>query len=163
MAAFALGQLLGCAPQPAPGPTPTPSFASEEEAFAAAEEVYRAYNDAGNARRGEANADPQQFLTGAALEGDIDTQNILQSRSLFPVGAAAIDSIRGEASDLASNVATITMVVCLDVSAVSLLNDAGVDVTPSERGDMVAQEVILMGDTRSLLISDASTMDDYPC
>jgi len=162
MIATALGQLLGCAP--APVPTPTPAFASEEEAFAAAEEVYRAYNDAGNARRGgEANADPQQFLTGAALEGDIDTQNMLQSHSLFPVGAAAIDSIRGEASDLAANVATITMVVCLDVSAVSLLNDAGVDVTPSERGDMVAQEVILMGDTRSLLISDASPMDDYPC
>lgn len=162
--AIALGQLLGCAPAPTRVPTPTPAFASEEEAFAAAEEVYRAYNDAGNARRaGEEKADPQQFLTGAALEGDIDTQNMLLSRSLFAVGAATIESIRGKASELKANVATIKMVVCMDVSGVSLLNEAGVDVTPSERGDVVAQKVIFVGDMESLLISDASTMDDNPC
>ena len=38
-----------CTPEPAPTPTPT-GFASEDEAFRAAEETYRAYVDALNAR-----------------------------------------------------------------------------------------------------------------
>ncbi len=37
-----------CTPEPAPTPTPT-GFASEDEAFRAAEETYRAYVDALNA------------------------------------------------------------------------------------------------------------------
>ncbi len=37
----------GCQPDPAPSPT-GPAFATEEEAFAAAEETYRAYVDALN-------------------------------------------------------------------------------------------------------------------
>src|SRR5690606_38234156 len=41
--------LVGCSPEPDPTPTPTAAFASEEEAFAAAEETYRAYIDAFNA------------------------------------------------------------------------------------------------------------------
>ncbi len=40
--------LSACAPTPTPSPTPTAAFASEEEAFAAAEEVYRAYIAASN-------------------------------------------------------------------------------------------------------------------
>lgn len=53
MASIAAGMLIGlvaCAPVPEaePSSTPTPVFASEEEAFAAAEEVYRAYVDALN-------------------------------------------------------------------------------------------------------------------
>lgn len=44
----ALGLLSGCAPQPEPEPTPTAVFASEEEAFKAAEETYRAYSSALN-------------------------------------------------------------------------------------------------------------------
>ncbi len=40
--------VAGCAPDPAPAPTTAVSFSSEEEAFAAAEETYRAYVDALN-------------------------------------------------------------------------------------------------------------------
>ncbi|MCB8044373.1 hypothetical protein JM654_09380 [Microbacterium oxydans] len=35
--------LAGCTPSPAPTPTPTAVFASEEEAFAAAEETFTEY------------------------------------------------------------------------------------------------------------------------
>ncbi|MET0860918.1 MAG: hypothetical protein ABW091_07810, partial [Microbacterium sp.] len=44
---LASAALSGCTPQPAPTPTPT-GFATEDEAFAAAEETYRAYVDALN-------------------------------------------------------------------------------------------------------------------
>ncbi|HOQ22628.1 MAG TPA: hypothetical protein PLN62_09415, partial [Microbacterium sp.] len=47
-ALLALALVTGCAPEPAPTPTPT-GFASDDEAFAAAEATYRAYVDALNA------------------------------------------------------------------------------------------------------------------
>ena len=51
LAAFAVvGALVGCAPSSEPTPTPT-GFASEAEAFEAAEATYRAYVDATNAQR----------------------------------------------------------------------------------------------------------------
>ncbi|MCI1019466.1 hypothetical protein HWD99_12595 [Microbacterium sp. C5A9] len=164
MVAIALSSLLGCAPEPAPVPTPTPAFASEEEAFAAAEEVYRAYNDALNERRaGDPDADPQRFLTGGALEVDIDTQNTLVSNGLSAVGTATIDSLMLESSEFYSNAVTIRLTVCTDVSALSLLDRAGANVTPAERGNTVALAVVLIGNGESLLISDALPMDDDPC
>ena len=45
--ALALGMTTACQPEPAPSPS-APVFANEEEAFAAAEETYRAYVDALN-------------------------------------------------------------------------------------------------------------------
>ena len=45
--ALALGMTTACQPEPAPSPS-GPVFANEEEAFAAAEETYRAYVDALN-------------------------------------------------------------------------------------------------------------------
>lgn len=156
--------LAGCVPDPEPSPTPTAAFATEEEAFAAAEEVYRAYNDAGNARRaGSPDADPQQFLAGAALESDIDTQNMLVADGLSAAGVATIISLKGKASDLAANASTVVMTVCTDVSALVILDGAGADVTPADRGDMVALEVVLLGDRESLLISDASPISGNPC
>ena len=67
----ALTGCLGSAPDPTP--TPTAVFTSEEEAFAAAEETYRAYIDAVNARRADPRSepDPQSFLIGEAQEADI--------------------------------------------------------------------------------------------
>lgn len=163
MIAIALSQLLGCAPEPAPVATPTPAFASEEEAFAAAEEVYRAYNDAANKRRaGDPDADPQRFLTGGALEVDIDTQNTLVSNGLSAVGTATIDSLQRESIEFSANAVTVRLTVCTDVSALSLLDGAGANVTPAERGNTVALAVDLVGDGESLLISDALPMDD-PC
>lgn len=164
MIATALGQLLGCAPGPTPVPTPTPAFASEAEAFAAAEEVYRAYNDALNERReGAQGADPQRFLTGIALESDVDTQNLLSSSQLHATGAAILESFTGETVDISGNVATMTGVVCIDVSAVALLDNSGADVTPPDRDDKVAQRVRFLGTVLSLLISEESTAEGSTC
>lgn len=50
LAVLALGvsALSACAPAPEPTPTPSPAFASEEEAFAAAEATFAEYVDALN-------------------------------------------------------------------------------------------------------------------
>lgn len=162
--AVALIWTVGCAPEPAPTPTPTPAFASEEEAFAAAEEVYRAYNDAGNARRaGKDHLDPQHHLTGTALEGDIEAQNLLDSHGLRVVGDAEVISFTGESMEANGPEISIVGLVCLDVSSVTLLSDAGQDVTPIERGDVVAQRVSFLGSGESLLISDESSAESNEC
>ena len=82
-ALLALALVTGCAPEPAPTPTPT-GFASDDEAFAAAEATYRAYVDALNAvdlsdpatfepvyanLSGQALADEKKSLTTMSAEG----------------------------------------------------------------------------------------------
>ncbi|KQR36982.1 hypothetical protein ASF80_14270 [Microbacterium sp. Leaf159] len=162
----ALGCLTACAPTPVPTATPTAAFASEEEAYAAAEEVYRAYNDAVNARSngtGGADADPQQYLTGLALEGDIDTQNLLASGDLHVSGDAAILKFAGETADLDGDTPTMTGIVCIDVSDVSLIDRSGADVTPLGREDKIAQRVVFLGAEDSLRISNESAVDGPTC
>ena len=157
-------QLVGCAPEPAPAPSPTPAFASEDEAFAAAEEVYRAYNDAVNSRSIEIEgANPQQYLTGLALEGDIDAQNLLSSSDLRVSGTAFIETFVGESANLEGGHVTMTGVVCLDVSAVSLVDKSGADVTPPDRGETITQRVYFVGAADSVLISNETVVDGPTC
>ncbi|WP_091225950.1 hypothetical protein [Microbacterium sp. 3J1] len=139
-------------------------FASEEEAFAAAEEVYRAYNDALNARfRDETYPDPQTFLTGLALEGDIDGQNQLRDWGLQSAGQTAISSFKGIDFHADHAEAVLIGYVCIDVSRFRVLNAAGEDVTPPERGDVVAQSVTFVGTPRTLLISNEESAEESQC
>ena len=81
--ALALGMTTACQPEPAPSPS-GPVFANEEEAFAAAEETYRAYVDALNQvdlsdpetfeavyawTTGEANASERKTLSQMHADG----------------------------------------------------------------------------------------------
>lgn len=154
----------GCSPGPSPAPTPTPAFADEADAFAAAEKVYRAYNDALNARRqGDVTADPQQYLTGAALEGFINSQNTLETLKLRVEGDAAVKTFSGRSAELSSDDAKVVGLVCIDVSAVALLDEAGTNVTPPERGDIVAQLVTFVDNKGSLGISYESQEEAGGC
>lgn len=158
--------LVGCGTGSAPEPTPTlaAAFASEEEAFAAAEEVYRAYNEALNARQVDpASADPQRYLTSAALEGYIAGENSLDSLGLRIVGDASVTSFAGRSADLSPEHARLTALVCIDVSAVMVFDAANVNVTPIERGDVIAQSITFVGTRQSLLISDESSAETTTC
>lgn len=162
--AITLGQLLGCAPAPAPVPTPTPAFASEEEAFAAAEEVYRAYFDALSARvRGASEPDPQEFLASLALENDIDAQRSLREWGLRASGEATIMSFRGTEADVSKPTAVVGGIVCIDVSRFRVLDAGGVDVTPPDRGAVVAQLLEFAGDGDHLLITHEDSADEELC
>ena len=165
-AAVVVGTLVGCGTGPAPEPVPTPTaaFASEEEAFAAAEEVYRAYNEALNARQSDqAAGDPQRFLTSAALETYIDGENTLDSFGLRIAGDASVTSFTGRSAELSSDSARLTALVCIDVSEVTVFDAANIDVTPVERGDMIAQSLTFVGTSQSLLISDESPAETTTC
>lgn len=154
----------GCSPGPSPDPTPTSAFADQADAFAAAEQVYREYNDALNARRqGDATADPQQYLTGTALEGDIDAVNSLVEWGLEATGGGGVTSFQGIESRSDGPVATVIGLVCVDVSQVRVVNVSGDDVTPSDRGDVVAQQVTFTGAPDRLFISDEASAEETSC
>lgn len=156
--------LTGCSPAPEPTPTPTAAFTSEEEAFAAAEETYRAYNDAGNARRaGDGSPDPQDFLVGAALEGDIDAGNALKEKGLTVTGDVRVESFNGTKATLSGDTAKVVAVVCLDATNARVIDAAGRDVTPLEREPTVAQEVTFMEINGVLRISDESSAEVGRC
>ncbi|MFJ4225341.1 hypothetical protein [Microbacterium sp. NPDC089695] len=165
LAALAVvGTLAGCAASPAPTPTPTPAFASDEEAFAAAEEVYRAYNDAGNARNaGEPEPNPQDFLVGNALEGDIEGVRLLEEGQLTVDGEVKVDSVALEEAPVRSQQTKVVVLVCLDVSQVRLMDANGNDVTPRGRADVVAQEVTFTSDGDDLRISSEASADVSQC
>lgn len=155
--ALAAAALSACTPTPEPTPTPTAAFASEEEAFAAAEEVYRAYNDAVNAQRESTeDGDPQDYLTALALQSDIDATRILEENDVHIEGHGEIDEFEGTASALASTPATVSAQVCLDVSATRVVDGQGKDRTPDDRQDTVSLDVEFISTEQSLLISSST-------
>ncbi len=129
---LALAALTACTPDPTPTPSPT-GFASDEEAFAAAEDTYRAYIDALNARREDeaSNPSPDSYLTGAALTAAIETDAEFRETGVRLVGATDIANVRK--IDATQDSASIG--VCLDASNTRVMDASGTDITPPERED----------------------------
>lgn len=158
-----LSTLSGCAPEASPTPAPTAAFASEAEAFAAAEEVYRAYIEAGNARRnGDAAANPQDYLVGTALKDAIDGQNYLRERGIRLAGQIGVASFTGETAPQPDS-PIVSAFVCVDISASRALDASGNDVTPPERPLIVAQQVTFIHDGAELRISKETEGDATSC
>ncbi|MFF7291861.1 hypothetical protein ACFY9N_04935 [Microbacterium sp. NPDC008134] len=156
--------LSGCAPAAEPSPTPTPAFASEEEAFAAAEEVYRAYNEAVNAeRRGDEEADPRGFLIGFALEGDTDARRVLASEGIVISGDGEITEFTPLQAEFEAGVVSVQVLVCLDVSGTAVLDENGVDVTPSNRQSKVPLLVTLDESDHQLMVSESTADGGQTC
>lgn len=162
--ALAAVAVAGCTPQPKPTPSPEAVFASDEEAFAAAEDVYRAYNEAGNSRiSGRTVPDPQDYLTGAALEADILGQNVLADQGLHLVGESTVRSFKGEDVSISGTTTTISAVVCLDVSHTRVLDESEEDVTPDTRPDVVGQLVGFATRSGQLMIASEASAKDGSC
>lgn len=162
--ALAAMALSACTPTPEPIPQPTAAFASEQEAFAAAEEVYRAYNDAVNSRiAGAEGPNPQDFLTAVALESDIDTANLFLEKDIHLEGEGLVASFRGESAALESVPQSVTATTCLDATATRVVSGTGEDVTPTSRPDVSALEVtfVVIGD--QVRISDSVLAEDQSC
>jgi hypothetical protein len=164
LALLTLAVLSGCSATPDPDPTPTPAFASEEEAFAAAEELYLEYSEAVNARiAGKAEPNPQDFLIGHALEADIDAGRYFEEHGLQISGTSAVRSFTGVRVEGAGRDVTITVIVCLDASGIRAIDAHGVDVTPADRGDTVAQMVEFVGTRTELWIADEKSESADQC
>src|SRR4051812_38415982 len=118
---LAASMASGCSASRAPA-EPTPTFSTEEEAFAAAEETYRAYVDALNTRRDNPSSEPEpeSFLTGQALEVHFDPQQQLALAGLSISGPTAIGRL--EPHSVSPDLSTVVVSVCLDSSQTQVLN-----------------------------------------
>lgn len=164
MVAFATGALVGCTPRSAPTPTPTAVFATEKEAFAAAEDAYMAYNEAVNARRqGDTAADPQKYLTGAALESGLGADRYLAERGLHVVGSGRVISFEGDSTGKRKDTASIDANACLDVSETRVLDDYGTEVTPSDRPIRLLLALTFVSSADTYLISNSSLIEGAEC
>jgi hypothetical protein len=142
-AAVLVAALTACAPAAGPTPSPTPTwFASEKEAFAAAEETYRAYIDETNsALTAESEADPSRFLSGQALTDEQAAQDALADSNRKLVGALQIKSFQAESWTRDQ----VQAFVCVQLDGMRVQTLDGKDVTPASRSTTNLLELRLTG------------------
>jgi hypothetical protein len=140
--AVVLGMTTGCQPEPTPSPS-GPVFANEEEAFAAAEETYRAYVDALNQVD---LSDPETFeavyawTTGEANANERKTLTQMHADNWHVSGTTAISGFHGKTAEL-GNPAAVVAIVCSDVTKVSVVDEDGQSMVSDERPDVYALSV----------------------
>ena len=154
--------LAGCGtPEPAE-PTPTPAFSSEAEAFAAAEETYRAYVEAENARRAEPDApDPQVYLTGPALESDIDSKRRFDELGVQLAGPSEVTRFEPQSSS--EDLTRVSAVICLDSTNARVVNQTGTDVTPEDRDATLMLVIGFKLVDGAFLIRDSDIAENESC
>jgi len=141
--ALALGMTTACQPDPAPSAS-GPIFANEEEAFAAAEETYRAYVDALNQVD---LSDPETFeavyawTTGDFNAGERTTLSKMHAEAWTVSGESEITRIDHLVAG--ESFMDVMLGSCVDVSSVVLLDAEGVSKVAPDRPDMQMTEVDL--------------------
>jgi hypothetical protein len=154
--------ISACAP-PLPEPTPSATvsgFASEEEAFRAAEATYRAYIDALNEVDLDPTSeiDPLRYLAGPALAAERSGRATFDELGVHLRGPMKVVSVSRGTSDLV----TARLTVCVDVARARLLDDSGKDVTPRERGVLVGLDITVEWRPTQPVIID-STANETSC
>ena len=166
--AVVLGTATACQPEPAPSPS-TGAFATQAEAFAAAEETYRAYVDALNQVD---LSDPETFeAVYAWTTGDANAE----ARRSFSEMHADRLSVSGESVPTivrprvwgAGEDSEIQVAVCLDVSRVTLTNEIGESVVSEDRPDVQSMLVTMtdsnVTDTRWIISEFAGREGEPSC
>lgn len=149
--------LTSCAPSPgAESDEPTPMFASDEEAFAAAEVTYQAYLDAVNRGRDGGSGDPQSFLIASALEAEISGARQLTTAGITVRGPSHIQSFAGLTYVTGVGGEVVTAELCLDGSNTVVLDAQGSDVTPIHRQSISPVDVSFLVSGEELLINQSS-------
>ncbi|WP_294181477.1 hypothetical protein [uncultured Schumannella sp.] len=160
--------LAACAPDPAPitlppQPTSTPLFASDEEALAAAEEVYSSYVRASNllAQSGWLDYSDLAEVTTPELMAEIRSYSDGQSET----GSRQVGDTQSFVHSLQSfrqngDTAVVTVYVCIDLSDARLISAEGLDITPDGRVDMLPSVVELVAtEDQSLRVNEDDKWD----
>ena len=157
----------GCSASPAPA-EPAPAFTTEEEAFAAAEETYRAYVDALNQVD---LSDPETFeavyawTTGEANANERTTLSQMHADGWLVAGSTAIDGFRGTNAELSDPI-VISAVVCSDVSDVTVVDSDGQSVVSEQRPEVYALSVEFVesdATNTGLAITASNAVEDAAC
>ncbi|WP_243225988.1 hypothetical protein [Microbacterium sp. CIAB417] len=161
---LAAGSLAACAPEPEPTPTPTAAFSSEEEAFAAAEEVYRAYLDAFNQVDLQDPATFEalnQYTTGQYQADEREQLSEMHAEGYTRTGAIELLTFSGHSLEESEIVARS----CEDVTNLSILDSQGQSIVAADRPDQYALDITftISGKDDSVRITNSEAVEDSSC
>ncbi|MDX2375424.1 hypothetical protein M4I32_01235 [Microbacterium sp. LRZ72] len=146
--------LAACAPETsaAPSPAPSVSFATDAEAFAAAEATYRAYVDALNQVD---LSDPETFeAVYAWTTGDANANAREYLSALHASGSSVSgDSVVATFDAVSENESAVVGNACLDVRDVQLRDADGDAIVSPSRPDVQSFQVSFIPGSDGLLIS----------
>ncbi|WP_157509752.1 hypothetical protein [Leifsonia sp. Root4] len=163
LGALVVASLAGCAASPVPAPTApatpdaaAPLFASDEEALAAAEEAYGAYQAAFDSVSASGGAEVDALETvasGVALERARSSAADLLAAGARGIGDTSFSIHKVQSMEYASPAETrIALYVCDDVSGADLLDAKGDSLVLPDRPTLVPFEIVLAATERGLLI-----------
>lgn len=135
--ALATATLSACGPATVPEPTPTAAFASEEEAFAAAEETYRAYTDALidiDLDDPDSLETLYAWLAEDAESTARETFSTLAADDFTVSGVTAFQDFNGMSAD--PSIGDVSATVCLNVTDVDVLDSSGRSIVSEDRPDL---------------------------
>ena len=162
---LAAGAISGCSPQPEP--EDPPQFASEEEAFAAAEETYRAYVDALNQvdlSDPETFEDVYAWTTAEANANERKTLSKMHADGWIVTGETAVEDFVGKSASL--DPIEVVGTVCSNVSDIEVTDSAGASVVPDTRPDVYTLEVVFAESNTTptgLAITSSNAVEDAGC
>ena len=163
--------LAACTPADPPASTPTPTaiFASEDEALAAATDVYQQYNAAFDEALSKGGADMTGLRSLATDEHftELDKPGTIDENGWHTEGASSFEvkSVAWYRPD--SGQPQIALNVCRNLASVRVVDSRGIDVTPQdwpEAVPLVVSFVPANGDSPSLVVSKVdSWLEPDPC
>ncbi len=143
LGAFVVASVAGCAASPVPAPTPSPTpdaaaplFASDEEALAAAEDAYAAYQDMSNQIARDGGVDVERMaplVTAEFFPVAVEGFEEFRDRGWQGSGGVRFDTTSLQQLEQNGSQASAMIYICVDAGEARLLNEAGVDVTPNGR------------------------------
>ncbi|MEO7290459.1 MAG: hypothetical protein ABIW81_04100 [Terrimesophilobacter sp.] len=142
--------LAGCTPTPPsvtpePVPSSTPVFASDEDALAAATAAYAKYLEVSDQITADGGKSPDRiakFVTSNQLVHELDGFKQWSEPDDSSVGSSQFDTVSLQRyDDIAGGKSVVVVYLCVDVSAVRIMNAAGTDVTPATRPNRYPLEV----------------------
>lgn len=165
-AGLLIGMLSACTPEPKPIPKPTKTaaFATDEEAFAAAEQTYQAYTEAMNSvdLANPATFDSlYQYSTGDFRAADKETYSTLHAEGLRMIGQVRVAKFQGVTFDQQSQ--DVEAQVCVDVSQSDVVDAAGESKVSPNRPDMNPLRVYFEAEKDSVLIARAERDEGITC
>lgn len=159
--------LAGCAGDAEPAPTPTPTgFASEEEAFTAAEETYREYVEATNQVDFSDSMTAERvyaWVVGEALEASREEFTTASAEGWERSGAATVSTVAPH--DVSEDLEEVSIDACTDVSQVDVTDATGESLLPDSGSGMQSVRVAFVASSETptgLAISSLGPREDGP-
>nr|WP_146077546.1 hypothetical protein [Clavibacter michiganensis] len=145
---------------PTPSSSKDPIFGSQDEALAEATRAYKSYFEVSDeiASRGGLNPSGiSDLVTPEFLSTTESGFDDLEAQSLHTNGRTQVRNVSLQSYRELNEIAEVTIYVCVDISAVSVLNSAGENVTPPDRANtlsLVAELVSPASTSSNLVLSN---------